>query len=196
VSGLAVVVVARAPADQLAATLLSRTLAWARSTAPDADYLALDGPADVVDPPPAERRLEPRGDPLGAGAMEVAATVFAAGHAPVLLVTAECPALATIHATAALDDLANGCDLVVGPVVDGGWYLLGLARPIPALGDLRAESWRSPDVMALAIAAAQQGGLEIGLLRPERRLATEGDIRAAIADPLTPEDVRAALPPD
>ena len=199
-SGPAVVVVARAPADELAATLLARTQAWARDAAPGADYLAVTRSPDASDapaaPPPAERRLALHGDPLGAGAMEAAATVFATGHAPLLLVTAECPSLAAWHATAALDDLAAGCDLVIGPVVDGGWYLIGLARPIPELAELPADSWHTPDVMALATAAARAAGLEVGLLRPERRLVSAGDIRAALADPLTPDDVRAVLPRD
>jgi hypothetical protein len=189
--GLAVVVVARRPEGALAAVLLSRALAWARETAPGADYVVIDG--EAPDLPPPDRRLVPLGDPAGAGAMDVAARTFASGHALVLLATPECPTLSAAHATAALDDLGNGCDLVIGPLFGGGWYLLGLARPLPALADLPAESWHNPDVMTFAIAAAHGAGLEIGLLRPERRLATAADIHAAKVDPLVPEEVRAAL---
>jgi Uncharacterized protein conserved in bacteria (DUF2064) len=211
-AGPAVVVLARAPEDELAAVLLDRTLAWAREAAPGADYVAIEGragssvPAPPLDAagaadrdrsgpagPPPDRRLAPPPDPLGAGAMDVAARLFAAGHAPVLLATAECPMLARAHAIAALDDLRDECELVIGPLTGGGWYLLGLARPIPELAALPADSWHNPDVMALAFAAAQQAGLTIGLLRPERRLATDADVRAARVDPLVPEEVRAAL---
>lgn len=205
-TGLAVVVTARPPEDALAAALLSRALAWARDTAPGADYAALAPPDEAVtaprgdaataappELPPPDRRLTASGDPDGAGALDAAAQLFAAGHAPVLLVTPHCPTLGPAHATAALDDLRNGCDLVIGPLFGGGWYLLGLARPIAALADLPADSWHNPDVMALAIAAAHGAGLEIGLLRPERRLATAADMRAARVDPLVPEEVRAVL---
>lgn len=190
-SGPAVVVMARPPEDALAAALLSRALAWARETAPGADYAAMAGASPELPPP--DRCLVPSGDPDGAGAMEAAEQVFATGHAPVLLVTPHCPTLGPAHATAALDDLRNGCDLVIGPLFGGGWYVLGLARPIAALADLPADSWHNPDVMALAIAAAHGAGLEIGLLRPERRLATAADMRAARVDPLVPEEVRAVL---
>ncbi|MCW3066772.1 MAG: hypothetical protein JWN32_3944, partial [Solirubrobacterales bacterium] len=144
--------------------------------------------------PPAQRRLAPVGDPRGAGAMDAAASLFAAGHGPVLLAGAECPVLSAVHAKAALDDLEHECDLVIGPMFGGGWYLLGLSRPLPDLASLPADSWDSPDVMALAVVAAQNAGLEIGLLRPERRLLTPADYRAAAVDPLVPAEVRAVLP--
>jgi hypothetical protein len=216
-AGPAVVVLARAPKDDLAAVLLARTLAWAREVAPGADYAAIEGVARSAleashDParsalaglpatgarsaaagPPPDRRLVPPSDPLGAGAMDVAAQLFAAGRAPVLLATAECAVLGAAHAAAALDDLRDDCELVIGPLMGGGWYLLGFARPIPELADLPAEAWHSPDVMTLALAAAHRAGLTIGLLRPERRLATDADRRAARVDPLVPDDVRALL---
>lgn len=199
-AGPAVVVLARAPEDDVAAVLLDRTLAWAREAAPGADYAAIEGLAPDHDRdrsaaagPPPDRRLVPPPDPLGAGAMDVAARLFAAGHAPVLLATPACPMLSPGHATAALDDLQEECALVIGPLMGGGWYLLGLARPVPELAALPADSWHHPDVMTLAMAAAKQAGLTIGLLRPERRLATAADVRAARVDPLVPEDVRAAL---
>jgi glycosyltransferase A (GT-A) superfamily protein (DUF2064 family) len=195
-AGPAAVVVGRAPHDELGIVLLRRALAWARAAAPGADYTAVElTAADEarLELPPPERRLTPHGDPHGAGAMEVAERLFAAGHTPVLLAGTECPVLSLDHATAARDDLDNECDLVIGPMFGGGWYLLGLARPIPELASLPADSWDSPDVMALAVVAAQQAGLEIGLLRPERRLLTPADHGAALVDPLVPLEVRAAL---
>jgi hypothetical protein len=214
-AGPAAVVVSRAPADGVAAFLLARTLAWARAAAPGADYLAgpegvavagpeefaVAGPEEVglaagrlpSDAPPPERRFAIQGDPLGDGALSASDRAFAAGHAPVLLATAGCPALSAAHAAAALDDLRNGCDLAIGPLMFGGWYLLGLARPLSEIGDFPAESWKSPDVTAVAVAAAQRAGLTIGLLRPERTLATKADRLAALVDPMLPEDLRAVL---
>jgi glycosyltransferase A (GT-A) superfamily protein (DUF2064 family) len=75
----------------------------------------------------------------------------------------------------------------------GGWYLLGLARPLSEIGDFSAESWKSPDVTAVAVTAAQRAGLTIGLLRPERALATAADRLAALVDPMLPDDLRAVL---
>jgi hypothetical protein len=44
--------------------------------------------------------------------------------------------------------------------------------------------------MTVGFAAAQRAGLEIGILRVERALHRPADVRAALADPLLPIDVR------
>lgn len=87
------------------------------------------------------------------------------------------------HARDLLDDLANGCNAVIGPTLVGGWYLLalsGTARElIPAAGDGGPAS-----AGGLIGAARGSGDLEVGLLRAERDLTGESDLRAAVADPL------------
>jgi glycosyltransferase A (GT-A) superfamily protein (DUF2064 family) len=51
------------------------------------------------------------------------------------------------------------CDAVLGPVIDGGLYLLGIARPLPKLSGLPEQAWHSPDVMMLSLAAARDASL-------------------------------------
>jgi glycosyltransferase A (GT-A) superfamily protein (DUF2064 family) len=97
------------------------------------------------------------------------------------------------HARAALDDLGAGCDVVLGPALDGGFYLIGINRPLPRLFALPEQTWRSPDVMVLTAAAVRAAGLELGILRAERALHRPADVRAALADPLLPEDVAQIL---
>jgi hypothetical protein len=107
------------------------------------------------------------------------------------------PALARLrrdHGQAALDDLAQGCDVVFGPLVDGGLYLLGFQRLLPLVVDL-LEGDVQPDGFAAALSVAAESGLEIGYLRPERSLASRDGVALALADPLTPSDVRASLRP-
>ena len=99
------------------------------------------------------------------------------------------------HAAGALHDLRAGCDVVLGPVIDGGLYLLGLARPLPTVLSLPAERWQDPDVMTIALAAVADAGLEVGMLRAERALRRPADVRAALADPLLGEAVRRILDP-
>ena len=47
--------------------------------------------------------------------------------------------------------------------------------------------------MESAFRLAGEAGLEVGLLRPERGLATPDDVRAARADPLFPPEIAALL---
>jgi glycosyltransferase A (GT-A) superfamily protein (DUF2064 family) len=78
-------------------------------------------------------------------------------------------------------------------VFDGGFYLVGISRPMPKLFALPELTWRSTDAMTMAMAAAQEAGLEVGLLRAERALHRPADVRAALADPTLPGEIARAL---
>jgi rSAM/selenodomain-associated transferase 1 len=53
----------------------------------------------------------------------------AAGGSRVLLIGSDCPALTAKHLRDAARALATDCDAVLVPVQDGGYALIGLARP-------------------------------------------------------------------
>ena len=89
--------------------------------------------------------------------------------------------------------MSDGADLVLGPVFDGGFYLIALARPVPSLFALPEHVWRGPDSFNQVLIAAGPPGLEVGVLRGERALHRPADVRAALADPLLPEAVAKAL---
>ena len=93
------------------------------------------------------------------------------------------------HAAAAIGDLDDGCGVSVGPVFDGGLYVLALARPMPELLALEL----GPEAMSQALAAVHTAGLEVGLMRSERGLSTVADVRAALADPLLDGELRRLL---
>jgi glycosyltransferase A (GT-A) superfamily protein (DUF2064 family) len=99
------------------------------------------------------------------------------------------------HAAGARGDLAAGCELSVGPVFDGGFYLVALAHPVAVLPTLPDDIWQSPDAMAIAFAAAHGAGFEAGMLRAERGLHSPEDVRAALADPLLDGELRRILEP-
>jgi glycosyltransferase A (GT-A) superfamily protein (DUF2064 family) len=109
-----------------------------------------------------------------------------------LIVWPDLPRLRPDHAAAALDDLRAGCDVVLGPAVDGGLYLVGIARPLPELFALPERAWRN-DAMGVALTAIRDVGFEVGILRAERALHRPADVRAALADPLLPAEVGAIL---
>jgi uncharacterized protein len=167
-------------ATALAALLRARALAAAEAVAPRGEPNA-DSAAGRADLPVVLRAAADRvwSDSEDAG--------------PLLLLWPDLPRWRPAHVEAALSDLAIGCDLAIGPVFDGGFYLLGLARPLPSLLELDSETWQSPDAMALTLAVAARGGVEAGLLRAERALRTAGDVAAALADPLLDEELRLLL---
>lgn len=50
-----------------------------------------------------------------------------------ILVGTDSPTLPIAYLQQAAQALADGCDLVLGPACDGGYYLIGLRRPLPSL---------------------------------------------------------------
>ena len=148
--------------------LLARALDWAAG-------------ATAAEP----RRAEP-GETLAAAATRA----FPGDHpGPLLIAWPDLPVWRADHHTGAMADLADGCGVAVGPVFDGGFYLVALAAPIPALLDLPD----GPDAMNRAFRAAHDADVGVGLLRPERGLRTESDIAAALADPLLDNELRGLL---
>jgi uncharacterized protein len=183
----------------LQAVLIRRAAAWAAAAAPGAAYVAVEAPSDTTTAGgalDAVRALLPQGVAAfvqdGAGARALAAAIERVGRGPLLVAGTDCPRLGAAHAAAALDDLAAGCDVVVGATLEGGWYLAGLREPRPEL---------------LSVAAGEAGGFEhvlrraselgaaVGMLRHERLLRAPPDAAAMLADPLLPADLRAALAP-
>jgi glycosyltransferase A (GT-A) superfamily protein (DUF2064 family) len=177
--------------------LIVRTLTWAADIG--TAFVAVE-PADAIADvaalaPPETELLAPAQPALDDRLAAATVDVLGRRSGPLLVVGTDLPALARMHAAAALGDLAAGCDMALGPALDGGGYLVALDAPRPDLLALSAELWASRDVMGLTFAAARRLGLEVGLLRPERRLDTPHDARAVLADPLFPADVAALLVP-
>lgn len=177
----------------LQAKLIKAAVAWASEVAPNAVHIAHDPPdagAEVRLLLAPETVVFPQnGDGIAGRLADAAARVFARHAGPLLIVWPDLPRLRPEHARAALDDLATGCDLVLGPALEGGFYLIGINRPLPKLFSLPEGVWRSPDAMALAVRAVRATGLELGILRAERPLHRPSDVRAALADPLLPDAI-------
>jgi hypothetical protein len=111
------------------------------------------------------------------------------GDGPLVLVAPDVPALGAAHRDAIRADLAAGVLLSSAATGDGTPFLVVLSAAEPDLLALATAPFN--DLVAAALA---RGG-ELGMLRAERRLASIGDARALLADPLTPPDLRALLEP-
>ncbi len=78
---------------------------------------------------------------------------------PLLLVGTDCPALRPVHLRRAAQALVDGDDAVFIPAEDGGYVLVGLRRPQPAL--FTDMSWSTPGVMAQTRSRARALGLQV-----------------------------------
>ena len=170
---------------RLQAWLIERAVAWGRAMAPGRLHVA-HSPADA-----GAELAELAGEGAGVFAQEgstyeerLAAAVARTRRddGPLLVIGTDLPGLSPAHGASALEDIAAGCDVSVGPANEGGFYLLALGRALPA----------ALEVPAL-LSEAAAGSLRIGLLRSERGLHTPDDARAVCADPLTPPELRALL---
>lgn len=181
----------------LQTALIKLTLDWAWTLSPRAVYLAHE-PADagpdlrpLVGP---NVHLFPQnGDGISGRMADGVGRIAVQGPGPIVLVWPDLATLRRLQAEAVLADLEHGVDLILGPVFDGGYYMIGIARPLPVLLALPEQTWRAPDAMTTVIATAAENGLEVGLLRAERALRRPADVRAALADPLLPPSVAKAL---
>ncbi|HWD64300.1 MAG TPA: DUF2064 domain-containing protein [Solirubrobacteraceae bacterium] len=181
----------------LQTALVTQAVEWARQTRPRSIHVAHDPP----DSGPELRALvgeevamfPQNGDGISGRLADAVGRVFARGPGPLVIVWPDLPLLRTSHAEATLEDLKAGCDVVFGPVFDGGFYLIAIARPTPNLFGLPEQVWRSADAMGIALAAAREAGQEVGILRAERALHRPADVRAALADPTLPGPVARAL---
>jgi rSAM/selenodomain-associated transferase 1 len=78
-------------------------------------------------------------------------------NTPLLLIGTDCPALTTGHLQACADVLRNGHEAVFLPTEDGGYVLVGLRTPRPAL--FEAMPWSTDEVMAETRRRLQRAGL-------------------------------------
>jgi rSAM/selenodomain-associated transferase 1 len=134
-------------AARLQARLIERAVETARAAnigpialwaAPDQDHPAFQTLAALFGVALAR---QPDGD---LGLRMLAALEAARG--PAIVIGTDCPALQPAHLRAAAAALAGGIDAVVVPVEDGGYALIGMREPEPAL--FADMPWSTAGVMA------------------------------------------------
>ncbi len=107
-------------------------------------------------------RYLPQGDgPLGVRMRAAFRAAFASGARRVVVVGSDLPELSTALLRRAFECL-EAREAVVGPARDGGYYLLGLARPLP--GIFEGIAWSTPGVLAATLQRLRATGVEPALL--------------------------------
>jgi len=114
---------------------------------------------------------------LGARLTAAFSAAFAGGARRVVAIGSDCLDLTPELLHEAFDALCR-VDAVVGPALDGGYYLIGLGRAIPAA--FAAVPWSSPDTLTATLDRLQAAGAAVHLLRSLRDLDTPGDLDALL----------------
>lgn len=120
--------------------------------------------------------VEPQGDgDLGARMSRALTDHLERGAARVVIVGTDCPDVGPEIVQQAFAALETN-DLVYGPALDGGYYLVGARRPVPQV--FTDVPWSSPDTLAVSLQHAQAAALSVQLLEPLGDIDTEEDWRA------------------
>jgi len=91
----------------------------------------------------------------------------------VILIGSDCPGLTADYLDSAFEQLRS-YDVVIGPAVDGGYVMIGLKRPEPALfGQI---AWGSSNVLDQTRARLRHLGLHTSELAPLHDIDTPGDL--------------------
>ena len=125
----------------------------------------------------AVRLLDQQGDDLGARMSGACDTLFARGYRRVVIVGTDVPSLPIVRYRQAFELLAQH-DLVLGPALDGGYYLIGLKTPVPDL--FHHIPWSTDRVLQLTKEKAATLGLKIGCLSDWRDVDTIDDLKMLI----------------
>jgi rSAM/selenodomain-associated transferase 1 len=121
--------------------------------------------------------LDQVGEDLGARMAQVFETLFARGYTHVFIVGTDTPSLPLERYRQALAALESH-DLVLGPALDGGYYLIGLNQPTPGL--FTGIPWSTEQVLTLTREKAGTLGLKTALLDSWRDIDTINDLETLI----------------
>lgn len=109
---------------------------------------------------------------LGARLVAACAGAFADEAGPVAVIGSDCVEMGPELWAETWDSLANH-DVVIGPAVDGGYYLLALNQPEPRL--FEEIAWSSAGTLRETLARAAECGLRVHLLPVRADVDTASD---------------------
>ena len=106
-----------------------------------------------------------QGSDLGARMSNAFSHAFAAGYTKALLIGSDCPDISRTIVNRGFM-LLDTQDVVLGPAHDGGYYLIGLRRPVPEL--FSNMDWGTGRVLQQTLDKIDAANLKVALL-PELR---------------------------
>ena len=121
--------------------------------------------------------IDQEGEDIGARMCHAFERLFQKGYRFALLLGTDVPTLPFEHYQQAVTLLQSN-DLVLGPALDGGYFLIGLKRPVPEL--FTGIPWSTSRVLALTQEKAMTLGLKTALLSSWRDCDAIDDLKALI----------------
>jgi len=120
---------------------------------------------------------------LGDRMRDAFARSFEDGAERVIIMGSDSPTLPEAHLNAAFDTLHEE-QAVVGPAIDGGYYLIGLrADAWPAAAALFSNiAWSTPHVLEQTLARAERAGIALHSVPQWYDIDTVEDLRVAATD--------------
>ena len=107
-------------------------------------------------------RLPQSGSDLGGRLLDTFRRLFARGFRRVVVLGSDSPTLPVARLQAAFEALQKGDEVVLGPAEDGGYYLVGATRLLPAMfGEM---PWGTDRVMRATLATLERHGVRPVLL--------------------------------
>lgn len=173
-------------------------IAGTRPVAQEYDRLFFYAPAtaaaEIAAWLPGEALLPQEGADLGARMTAALEIAFLRGARQVAIVGSDVPWLGREQVMQAFEALEE-VDVVLGPCEDGGYYLMALSRPRPAL--FTDIAWSTPAVCDSTLERARSMGLRAAQLGCLPDIDTLADIRRAWAElrPLLPAPLASLLEP-
>ncbi len=102
------------------------------------------------------------GNNLGEKMNRAMGEILDSGYEKVVLIGSDCPYLQPETLKDAFASLEE-TDIVLGPSVDGGYYLIGMKQHCPTL--FEDIQWSSPEVFQCTLRKGSEAALSIGILR-------------------------------
>lgn len=119
--------------------------------------------------------LAQRGNDLGERLHHVFVDLFHMGYEEIIVTDSDSPTVPISSIKQAYKHLGiEGYDVVLGPSSDGGYYLIGLKRPLAEL--FRHIPWSTERVLQRTLARADRLGLKVALLPPAFDIDVKEDL--------------------
>jgi len=114
-----------------------------------------------------------QGEDIGMRMYHAIESTLSEGYGRAVLVGADIPGLAPPIIMNALDLLARH-DVVFGPAEDGGYFLVGLRRPVKEI--FEGVEWSSSATLSQSVSAAEGCGMKVALTAPLPDMDTIDDL--------------------